>query len=83
VSSVCRAHITKFGWEAALAMGDDYELCFTVPPYNIGALEKLQFACGLHCIGEIESEPGLRIVDESGGPYRPAFTGHDHFAKLK
>jgi thiamine-monophosphate kinase len=83
VSPVVRTHIKKFGWEAALAMGDDYELCFTVPPQNIGALEKLQFACGLHYIGEIESEPGLRIVDESGGPYRPAFTGHDHFAKLK
>jgi thiamine-monophosphate kinase len=80
LSPVCRAHIKKFGWEAALAMGDDYELCFTVPPQNIGALEQLQFACGLHYIGEIEAEPGLRIVDESGGPYRPTFTGHDHFA---
>ena len=83
MSPVCRAHIKKFGWEAALAMGDDYELCFTVPLKNIGALEKLQFTCGLHCIGEIESEPGLRIVDELGGPYRHAFTGHDHFAKSK
>ena len=81
VSPVCRAHIKKFGWEVALAMGDDYELCFTVPPQNIGALEQLQFACGLHYIGEIEAEPGLRIVDESGGPYRPTFTGHDHFAE--
>jgi thiamine-monophosphate kinase len=80
VSPVCREHIKKYGWEVALAMGDDYELCFTVPPQNIGVLEKLQFACGLHCIGEIESEPGLRIVDESGRLYRPTFTGHDHFA---
>jgi thiamine-monophosphate kinase len=83
VSPVCRAHIKKFGWEAALAMGDDYELCFTLPPQNIGALGELQFACALHCIGEIESEPGLRIVDESGGSYRPTFTGHDHFAENK
>jgi len=83
VSPVCRAHIKKYGWEAALVMGDDYELCFTVPPENTGALEKLQFACGLHYIGEIEAEPGLRIVDESGKPYRPASTGHDHFAENK
>lgn len=83
VSPVCRAHITKFGWEVALAMGDDYELCFTVPPQNVGSLEQLQFACGLHCIGEIEPDPGLRIVDESGEPYDPPFTGHDHFAKPK
>jgi thiamine-monophosphate kinase len=81
LSPVCRAHIKKFGWETALAMGDDYELCFTVPPQNIGALEQLQFACGLHYIGEIEVDPGLRIVDESGRPYRPTFTGHDHFAE--
>ena len=80
VSPVVRAHIKKYGWEAALAMGDDYELCFTVPPQNVGTLEKLQLACGLHCIGEIEPEPGLRIMDESGRPYRPTFTGHDHFA---
>jgi thiamine-monophosphate kinase len=79
LSPVSRAHVGKSGWEAPLAMGDDYELCFTVPPKNIGALEQLQFACGLHYIGEIEAEPGLRIVDESGGYYRPAFTGHDHF----
>ena len=81
VSPVCREHVGRSGWEAVLAMGDDYELCFTVPPHNIGALEKLQFACGLHCIGEIESEPGLRIEDESGRLYRPALAGHDHFAK--
>jgi len=83
VSPVVQAHIKKYGWETALAMGDDYELCFTVPPKNIGALEKLQFACGLHCVGVIEAEPGLRIVDESGGSYRPTFTGHDHFAENK
>ena len=83
LSPVCRAHVGKFGWEAALAMGDDYELCFTVPSQNTGALAKLQFACGLQHIGEIEAEPGLRIVDESGKPYRPTFTGHDHFAESK
>ncbi|WP_372523538.1 thiamine-phosphate kinase [Sulfuricaulis sp.] len=80
LSPVCQAHVGKSGWEAPLAMGDDYELCFTVPPKNIGALEKLQFTCGFHCIGEIEAEPGLRIVDESGRLYDPLFTGHDHFA---
>ncbi len=80
LSPICREHVGKSGWEAALAMGDDYELCFTVPTKNTGALEKLQFACGLHCIGEIEAEPSLRIVDESGKPYHPTFTGHDHFA---
>ena len=82
LSAICRAHVDKFGWEAALATGDDYELCFTVPPQNVATVEKLTFACGLHCIGEIEAETGLRIVDTSGQFYQPAFSGHDHFSSL-
>jgi thiamine-monophosphate kinase len=83
LSPVCRTHVATYGWEAPLAMGDDYELCFTVPPQNVGALEKLKLGSGLHCIGKIEAEPGLRVVDESGEPYRTALTGHDHFAKSR
>ncbi len=81
VSPVCRSHIKAAGWDSVLAGGDDYELCFTVPKKNIAALEKLQAPGGFHCIGEIEAESGLRIVDESGKPYRSTFTGHDHFAE--
>ncbi len=81
VSSVYRSHIKETGWDMALTNGDDYELCFTVPEKNIGALEKLQFPCGFHCIGQIEQELGLRIIDESGQPYHPRQTGHDHFAE--
>ena len=83
VSPVCRAHIKDLGWDAVLATGDDYELCFTVPAANIAALEKLPSAGAFHHIGEIEAEAGLRIVDESGKAYRPRETGHDHFAKSK
>src|SRR3989344_5593940 len=83
VSPVCRSHIKETGWDTVLATGDDYELCFTVPEKNIAALEKLQPACGFHGIGAIESEPGLRIVDETGKPYQPRQTGHEHFAEGK
>ena len=81
VSSVYRAHLGEAAWETALAMGDDYELCFTVPEKNAAALEKFSWACGIRHIGRIEPEPGLRIVDESGRPYHPRQTGHDHFAE--
>ena len=81
VSSVYRDHIKETGWDMALTNGDDYELCFTVPEKNIVALEKLKFTCGFHCIGQIEQEAGLRIIDESGKPYRPRQAGHDHFAE--
>ena len=79
VSPVCRAHIHETGWDMVLANGDDYELCFTVPEKNIAALEKLEPACGFHRIGVIESEPGLRIIDEAGKPYQSRETGHEHF----
>ena len=81
VSDVSRRHLKETGWETVLAGGDDYELCFTVPDKNVAALEKLRFACGFHCIGEIEAAPGLRILDESGKPYHPKATGHDHFSE--
>ena len=81
VSAVCRMHLKEAGWDAVLAGGDDYELCFTVPQKNIGALEKLPFVGDLHCIGDIEQESGLRIIDEAGKPYSQKETGHDHFAE--
>lgn len=83
LSTVSRKYLKETSWETILAGGDDYELCFTVSPQNIAALEKLNFNCGFYCIGEIESEAGLRIVDESGQAYHPKKMGHDHFAKLK
>lgn len=79
LSAVYRAHLKVVGWDAALSNGDDYELCFTVPEKNIAALEKLRPSCGFHCIGAIESQPGLRLIDESGKPYQPRQSGHDHF----
>lgn len=79
VSKICRSHIKETGWDMVLANGDDYELCFTVPEKNMTALKQLDVACGFHRIGVIESEPGLRIIDEAGKPYLPQQTGHNHF----
>jgi len=81
VSPVCRTHVHETGWDMVLASGDDYELCFTVPEKHVVALEKLQPACGFHPIGVIEAEPGLHIINESGKPYQPRQSGHDHFAE--
>ncbi|MDF1583514.1 MAG: thiamine-phosphate kinase [Methyloprofundus sp.] len=46
-------------WCMPLVAGDDYELCFTVAPENIG---KLNIDCT--CVGVIEQEQGLRLVHE-------------------
>lgn len=80
LSAVYRAHLKKIGWDTALSNGDDYELCFTVPEKNIVALEKLRPSCGFYCIGAIEAQPGLRVMDESGKEFQLRETGHDHFA---
>jgi len=75
------AAFVQVGWQAALAGGDDYELCFTIPPAQETAfrIASAQFGVACSYIGDIEAEAGLRIVDEQGGLYRPGPTGFDHF----
>ncbi|MBI3575061.1 MAG: thiamine-phosphate kinase [Gammaproteobacteria bacterium] len=80
LSAAYRAHLAGVGLDVALANGDDYELCFTVPPANLAALEKIkQRFPEITAIGVIEAGAGLRIVDASGKPYTPKAAGHDHF----
>ncbi len=71
----------QVGWQAALAGGDDYELCFTIPPAQETAfrIASAQFGVACSYIGDIEAEAGLRIVDEQGALYQPGPAGFDHF----
>lgn len=66
----------------ALAGGDDYELCFTVPPARIAQVRAQAAAwdCRLTEIGLIEAEPGLRCLGSDGTPYPLNRLGYDHFA---
>jgi len=75
------AAFEQVGWQAALAGGDDYELCFTIPPAQETAFHIASAQFGVPCsyIGDIETEAGLRIVDEQGGLYRSGQAGFDHF----
>jgi thiamine-monophosphate kinase len=68
-------------YELPLAAGDDYELCFTVPPEHCAALEQSlgRFDCRYTAIGTIEATPGIRCVRAGGEPYQPAATGYVHF----
>jgi thiamine-monophosphate kinase len=65
----------------ALSSGDDYELCFTVPPAAAAAAEAALDACGCSWarIGVIEAEAGLRCRFPDGRLYRPRRGGHEHF----
>jgi thiamine-monophosphate kinase len=71
----------KYGWELALTGGDDYELCFTLPPEHRAVLEskRSDFACTVSCIGRIEAERGLRCIEHDGTPYLPQGAGYRHF----
>ena len=65
----------------ALASGDDYELCFTVPPERAAQLEAA--AAGWECrctgIGVITDEPGLQLVRADGSVFHLDRSGYDHF----
>lgn len=67
--------------ESLVGSGDDYELCFTVPPRHEPALGALaaKVGCAVTRIGRIEAAPGLWLIDEAGQTRPAAQAGHDHF----
>ena len=81
LSPAYHAALGQVGWEAALAHGDDYELCFTVPPDKQMAFHRLlpQFECGFAHIGDIEPAAGIRVFDAEGHTYTPKSRGYRHF----
>ncbi len=67
-------------WETVLAGGDDYELCFTVPPERVEALTVLgDGSCGLTCIGIITEGKGVRCLSAEGGEIEIGQGGYEHF----
>jgi thiamine-monophosphate kinase len=80
------ASVTAKGdWSLPLAAGDDYELCFTVPPEREADLwERLAGQnISVTRIGQVEAEPGLRCHDAKGEPYTPHGMGYEHFAAIE
>ncbi len=65
----------------ALSGGDDYELLFSAPPD--AASQVLAAAAladvGVRCIGHMQAEPGLRLLDAHGRPVPLALRSFDHF----
>ena len=64
-----------------LAGGDDYELCFTVPPALRERVDAISLALGLPLtpIGTITVDPALAVRDERGDPMTPLPRAFDHF----
>lgn len=71
----------KGSMEFALSGGDDYELLFTAPPSQRDTLQALSGKAGASaiCIGTIETEHGLRLLNEHGAALANTFTSFDHF----
>ncbi|MDI3261585.1 MAG: thiamine-phosphate kinase [Fulvimonas sp.] len=65
----------------ALAGGDDYELCFTVPEPRMAEAEAslARLGCGATRIGCIVEGAGVRVRDVDGAWLEPARRGWDHF----
>lgn len=71
---------TTGDWMLPLSAGDDYELCFTLPPEHESELMTALRDVGTEFtrIGIIESEPGLRL--QKNGHSQPLLTGgYQHF----
>ena len=66
----------------ALAGGDDYELCFTLPPHHVAEVsaEMARLGCGATRIGRIVAGQGVRLADADGHWLAAAIGGWDHFA---
>ncbi len=67
---------------AALTGGDDYELCFTLPPQSRTELARLSAELGLRLsvVGKVLGSAGLHLLDEDGRELSlPVADGYQHF----
>jgi len=67
----------------ALSGGEDYELCFTVPELNRGALDVAlgHFGMKYTCIGQISADVEGLHFQRDGKPVTLDWKGYDHFAQ--
>jgi thiamine-monophosphate kinase len=68
-------------YDIPLTAGDDYELCFTVPPERCPEVEARLAALPGNCtpVGVVEAEPGIRCRLADGGTWDAAGDGYQHF----
>tara|TARA_Y100001956_G_scaffold22076_1_gene21640 strand:+ start:473 stop:1438 length:966 start_codon:yes stop_codon:yes gene_type:complete len=71
---------TEKAQQYALSSGEEYELCFTVPEENQGAIESTLAHCGTRvtCIGQIRPE-GTLDIHSQGSSLDWSLSGYDHF----
>ena len=62
----------------ALQSGDDFELCFTVPPQHVAEIEQ-RFEAQCVAIGTITNDQGIYFIDDNNALIALKGTGYDHF----
>jgi thiamine-monophosphate kinase len=69
-------------WSIAIAGGDDYELCFTLPPLHRDRIAAIAQQTGVAVtpIGVIEAQTGLRFLLPDGSLLTPEYIGYEHFS---
>jgi len=82
LSAAYREILAETGWTAALAGGDDYELCFTAHPKRRSDVAALaaELKIPLTRIGAVTQGRGLRLLDENGDVLPVARAGYEHFS---
>jgi len=76
VAALAQSMNSETALETALTGGDDYQLCFTVPPKHRDALDQLQLP--ITAVGQLCCEPGIRC-QLRGKPWQPRGNGYRHF----
>lgn len=66
----------------ALGGGDDYELCFSVPPSRLAEVQAAlaQIGCSATCIGRLVEGSEVRVRGEDGASLTIDHHGWEHFA---
>jgi thiamine-monophosphate kinase len=66
--------------DIALTSGDDYELCFTIPPEKQSQVEnELQKKFRLSCVGNITDGKGIIWQHEDSSEFHPQGKAYQHF----
>jgi thiamine-monophosphate kinase len=71
----------KGDWSMPLSAGDDYELCFSVPPRVQRAVERAirDTGCAVSWVGVIDPDPGIRCLLPGGTALAVDAGGYEHF----
>ena len=77
----CAVNQPVFPWHLVISGGEDYELCFTAPPCNHGAIQKISKTTGipLTVVGKVTSSRQVQAILPDGTNFQPSASGYTHF----